>query len=368
MLGLSGVARVARADASGGDIWEQKMGAAVKITAVLCVRNEGAFLLEWLAHHRACGITDFLVFSNDCTDGTDAMLDRLQALGWLTHVRNPGPHPEGPQWAALKQADRHPLVTGADWVLPLDIDEFVNVHVGGRTIPALLAALPEATAITLTWRVFGNASVVEYADTPVTETFTRAAPKVLHWPWRALLFKTLVRNDGSYGKLGVHRPRSPVAGRMADQRWQDGSGKVLPSAFHTKRIFSDPGQDHYALVQLNHYPLGAVQSFLLKRDRGRAVHADGGLDAGYWVERNFDAEEDRSILALESRQLREGLQRDPVLGPLHEVAVAWRQARFRQLMQEDAWRSLYGQLLMAGPNRVLSRSEAESIWKPHIKA
>ena len=338
----------------------------MKITAVLCVRNEGAFLLEWLAHHRACGITDFLVFSNDCTDGTDAMLDRLEALGWLSHVRNPGPHPEGPQWSALKQADKHPLVTGADWVLPLDVDEFVNVHVGNRTIPALLAALPDATAITLTWRVFGNAGVVEYRDSPVTETFVCAAPAVLHWPWRALLFKTLVRNDGSYGKLGVHRPRAPVEDRMAGQRWFDGSGRALPVAFRKGRIFSDVGRETGALVQLNHYPLGAVESFVLKRDRGRGVHADGGLDVGYWVERNFNAIEDRSILKLDSTGLRAGLHADHVLGDLHRAAVTWRQDRFRALMQEDAWRSLYGQLLMAGSTRVLTRDEAESIWKPHI--
>ena len=344
------------------------MGAVVRITAVLCVKNEGAFLLEWLAHHRACGITDFLVFSNDCTDGTDAMLDRLEALGWLTHVRNPGPHSEGPQWAALKRADRHPLVTGADWVLPLDVDEFVNVHVGDRTIPALLAALPEATAITLTWRLFGNAGVVEYRDTPVTETFTRAAPHVLHWPWRAHLFKTLIRNDGSYGKLGVHRPRAPVDGRLEGQRWFDGSGRRLPVAYHRGRIFSDVGRDHHALVQLNHYPLGAVESFLLKRDRGRGVHADSGLDAGYWVERNFNVEEDRSILGLESRPLRDALHADPVLGPLHLAAVDWRRRRFRELMRQDEWRSFYGQLLMAGPTRVLSRAEAEAVWKPHVGA
>ena len=344
------------------------MGAAVRITAVLCVKNEGAFLLEWLAHHRAVGVTDFLIFSNDCTDGTDAMLDRLEALGWLTHVRNPGPHPEGPQWSALKQADRHPLVKGADWVLALDIDEFVNVQVGDRTIPALLAAVPEATAITLTWRVFGNAGVVEYRDAPVTETFTRAAPAVLHWPWRALLFKTLVRNDGAYAKLGVHRPRAPDDGRMADQAWVDGSGRRLHASFHRGRIFSDVGRDPYRMVQLNHYPLGAIESFVLKRDRGRGVHADSGLDAGYWVERNFDAVEDRSVLLTDSRGLRDGLRADAVLGALHAAAVDWRHAQFRRLMQDDAWRSLFGQLLMAGPTRVLGKAEAESIWKPHIRS
>ena len=48
--------------------------------AILTVKNEAAFLLEWLAHHRAVGFTDFLVFSNDCDDGTDAMLERLATL------------------------------------------------------------------------------------------------------------------------------------------------------------------------------------------------------------------------------------------------------------------------------------------------
>lgn len=355
------------ADASGGDLCGQKMGAAVRVTAVLCVRNEGAFLLEWLAHHRAVGVTDVLVFSNDCDDGTDAMLDRLDELGWLTHVRNPGPHEEGPQWAALKRADRHPLVRQADWLLPLDIDEFVNVHVGDRTIPALIAALPGATAITLTWRLFGNGGVVAYEDRPVTETFALAAPAVLHWPWRAALFKTLVRNDGSYGKLGVHRPRAPRAERLPTQRWFDGSGRLLPSVFHQKRIFSDVGRDNYRLAQLNHYPLGAIESFLVKADRGRGVHAGDPLGVGYWVERNFSVEEDRSILGLASRAGREALLADPVLGPLHRTAAAWRKNRFLQLMQEDRWRTLFGQLLMTPPTRVLTQAEAESVWRPHIR-
>ena len=338
----------------------------MRITAVLTVRNEGAFLLEWLAHHRACGISDFLVFSNDCDDGTDAMLDRLAALGWLTHVPNPGPHPEGPQWAALKRADRHPLVTGADWLLPLDVDEFVNVHVGDRTIPALLAALPEATAIPLTWRLFGNAGVVGFDDRPVTEVFTRAAPAVLHWPWRAQLFKTLYRNDGSYGKLGVHRPRRPDPARKP--RWFDGSGRELPAVCHGARIFSAPGRDHGRLAQLNHYPLGAVESYVLKCDRGRAVHGGDRLGMDYWVERNFVAVEDRTVLGLASGTLRGELHGDPVLGPLHRAAVAWRRARLAALMAEEPWRALYGRLLLAPPSRILSPAEAETIWKPWARA
>ena len=184
-------------------------GKRVRFLAVLTVRNEAAFLLEWLAHHQAVGFTDFLVFSNDCDDGTDTMLDHLQTLGALHHVRNAGPHDGGVQWAALKLADRHPLVKSADWILALDIDEFVNIHAGDHTLAALLSALPDATAITLTWRLFGNCGIERYADMPVTEQFVGAAPKIMTWPWRASMFKTFFKTDGVYRKLGIHRPRNP---------------------------------------------------------------------------------------------------------------------------------------------------------------
>lgn len=335
------------------------------ILAVLTVRNEGAFLLEWLSHARACGFTDILAFSNDCDDGTDTMLDRLQALGWLSHVPNPGPHPKGPQWQALHRAEGHPLLEAADWVLVTDIDEFVNVQTGDGTIPALLTALPEATAIPLTWRMFGNDGNVAYLDRPVTETFVRAAPRVLHWPWRAQLFKTLFRRDGTYARLGVHRPRGPDPDRLQAARWFDGSGRALPPRFHRSGMFTDLGSGPYGLVQLNHYPLGSAQSYIVKCDRGRANREASTFDLNYWVERNFSTVEDRSILRLAPlrRSLQAVLMDDAILGPLHDAAVAWRHARFSELMRLDGYRALYGCLLMTPPTRTLTQVEAHSIWR-----
>lgn len=329
--------------------------------AILCVRNEGAFVLEWLAHHRAVGFTDFLVFSNDCQDGTDTMLDRLEALGQLTHLRNDGPYQKGGiQFTALKAAATHPAVKRADWILPLDIDEFVNIHCGDHTLSALLAALPEATAITLTWRLFGANDQVRYSDAPVLETFTRAAPAVMHWPWRAAMFKTFYRNDGIYRKPGVHRPRDPLKGRLGDARWFDGNGAPLAEPFVSKRIFSNFGQDNYGLVQLNHYPLGAMESFVLKADRGRAVHSDDLLGLDYWVERNFNTDEDLSIrsLAAPRAQALAELMADAELARLHKAASAWRVARFETLLQEEPFRALFGRLLMTAPSRPVAREAA----------
>ena len=42
----------------------------------------------------------------------------------------------------------------------MDIDEFVNIHVGDHTLGALYAALPDADAIAITWRLFGNNGII----------------------------------------------------------------------------------------------------------------------------------------------------------------------------------------------------------------
>ncbi len=329
--------------------------------AILTVRNEAAFLLEWLAHHRAVGFTDFLVFSNDCQDGTDAMLDHLQGLGWLEHVRNDGPYDKGGiQFTALKAAAKHPRVAQADWILALDVDEFVNIHTGDGTLEALLDALPEATAITLTWRLFGNAGEVHFQDRPVTDLFTRTAPEVLYWPWRAAMFKTFYRNDGTYRKPGVHRPRDPDKARLDAARWFDGHGRALDNQFRTQRIFNRYGQPNYGLAQMNHYPLGSLESYVLKAARGRAVHADQMLGLDYWTERNFNTDEDRTITryaAARDAHL-EALKGDATLGALHDAAVNWRKTRFAELMEDEPYRALFGRLLMTQPTRPVTQQAA----------
>ncbi len=343
----------------------------LKYLAVLTVRNEAAFLLEWLAHHRATGFTDFLVFSNDCQDGTDTMLDRLAEMGQLTHVRNDGPYDKGGiQFTALKHADQLDIVRQADWIMVLDIDEFVNIQVGAGTLPALTAALPEATAITLTWRLFGSDGKVEYTDTLITETFTGCAPEVMYWPWRAVMFKTLYRNDGIYRKLGVHRPRSPDKARLDQARWFDCQGRELGKSFKLNRLFSDYGRPNYRLAQLNHYALGSMESFVIKSARGRVNHTSHVQGADYWVERNFSTDRDSTIQKMTplSTPLLKALRNDPGLDRLHLDAVQWRHDKFAALMLDEGYRRLLAQLMMAPPSRPISAEMAKTMIQLGNKA
>ena len=56
--------------------------------AVTTMKNEAPFMLEWVAHNQAIGFDSFLIYTNDCDDGTDDIARRLDALGIASHVDN----------------------------------------------------------------------------------------------------------------------------------------------------------------------------------------------------------------------------------------------------------------------------------------
>jgi hypothetical protein len=174
------------------------------------------------------------------------------------------------------------------------------------------------------------------------------------------MFKTLYRNDGTYAQPGVHRPRDPNPARLDQSRWFDGHGRALPDLFKTRRIFSTYGRQNYGLAQINHYPLGAMESYVLKADRGRAVHRADMLGLDYWVERNFNTETDTTINASAPARARElaALKADAPLTALHKTAVAWRRTRFDALMAQEPFRALFGRLLMAPPSRPVTAKAA----------
>ncbi len=296
----------------------------MKLTIITTMRNEAPYILEWVAYHRMIGATDILVYSNDCDDGTDAILDRLHEMGEVIHVRNNRIGKKGIQWTALDRANSHPAVTGADWLLFSDIDEFVNIKCGEGQFTDLLEAVPEAQAITLTWRLFGSSGHVEISGRPVIEDFTRCAPVPCHAPWQASQFKTLYRNDGSYGKLGVHRPKQPKADGI---RWVNGDGARLPAGFERQGNITYGALHRTSLVELNHYSVKSAMAFLVKSARGLPNRSQKAIDIGYWADRNFNTQTETSIqrhLPKLKARLNE-LMTDETLGGLHADGLAWHQ-------------------------------------------
>lgn len=331
----------------------------MRVTAVTCVKNEGPFLLEWIAYNRLIGVTDFLFYSNDCTDATDRMLDRLQDHGIVTHLPNPADPAKNRslQMQALKAARRHPLVKGADWVWIADVDEFLNIHVGDHTIPALIRACGDPQAISVTFQFFANGGVEHYEDAPVIGQFLHSHNPDVWGGHTAIEVKTLVRQDFPLKYFGAHRPFHDDDGMPRRDRpvWTDGSGRTVPRAFrrrvNKRRIRAFPAKGARDFATLNHYALRSLDSYLVKNDRGDVNREHRAFDDTYWRERNDAAFHDPSILrhmdAL--RAEIDALKALEGVAELHQQAVAAHRARLQALMEQESYRAMRRQMQNASP-------------------
>jgi hypothetical protein len=325
----------------------------MRITAVTCVKNEGPFLLEWIAFHRLLGVTDFLFYSNDCSDGTDTLLDALAERGGLVHLPNPA---EGRnyQMEALKHAAGQDVVTGADWVWVADVDEFLNIHVGDHTIAALVAACGDPQAISVNFQFFANDGVDAFEDRPVIAQFTRSHNPDLWCGETAIEVKSLVRNDFPLQYFGAHRPffRKNL-GPKKRPVWTDASGRPVPHRFlvaaNPRRIRKFPARGARDFATLNHYALRSLDSYLVKNDRGDVNRENRAFDDTYWRERNDPAWQDLSIRrylpALEAALAE--MKSDPEIEALHDAAVAAHVARRDALLERRDYRDMQAQLRAA---------------------
>ncbi|SDD41659.1 Glycosyl transferase family 2 [Paracoccus isoporae] len=323
------------------------------VMAVSMMKDEAPYLLEWFAHHLAVGFTDILVYTNDCSDGTVEMLQRLEELGLGHHRRNDIPDGVKPQPSAISHAQREPLVQQADWVMLFDADEFLSVNHPSGHLDGLLddVVAQGANGIVVTWRIFGSNGVIDWSRAPVTEQYTRAAPHLWNKGWGV---KTLFKFDPDYWKLGIHRPsmkKKHLEGGFPDSvKWLNGSGKEMESYFKFRGWRSIRRTLGYDWVQLNHYAVKSIDSYAARRFRGNVNNKKDKYNADYWSLQDRNEVADTHILRHAPRraEIMAQLLKDPVLNDLHHKALEAVEARLAEFRQSDEYAAFRDGLIEAG--------------------
>jgi len=310
-----------------------------------CMKNEAPYIIEWIAYHRAIGIDTFLIYTNACDDGTDALLNRLQAMGIVQHRNNDDWKGKSPQQHALNAALKEPVIKNADWIVHIDVDEFMNVRCGNGTLDDFFAEVPDATNVAMTWRMFGHNGVTRLADDLVIDQFDTCAPKFCPKPHTVWGFKTMIRNIGAYEKLSCHRPNKLKPAKAADVNWVNGSGQDMTSEARDNGWRNSRKSIGYDLLQLNHYALRSAESFLIKRQRGRALHVDRSIGLNYWIRMDWSDFRDitikRNIPRVRAEMDR--LLADPKLRALHDTGLDWHRAKALELHKMPEFADLYAQ-------------------------
>ena len=269
------------------------------------VKDEGPFVLEFVAHHLVLGFSKIFLASNDCSDGTDDLLGCLDRAGHIHHVQSTVQAGEVPQhigYAAIRSAH---AIDAADWLMVLDVDEFLNVHVGDHSVAALVAAADGADIVALSSATFGARGETQWRRKPVTEMFRYRYPTnhLANAP-----VKTLTRNPHDFRAIREH---CLVGYRGASKRLGvfcgDGGIYVLdlsvPLLKQLRRF--PPALVSHNVAQFNHYAAKTYDTFCLRRERGRGAKGKGLAndrhDDAYYLARSGGDELDETIARYRAR-------------------------------------------------------------------
>ena len=136
-------------------------------------KNEGPYILEWIAFHRAVGVTRFFIADNASDDGSTELLAALDRAGIIRHIPFPGRPGEPPQLPAYVEILAR-FGAEADWIAFIDADEFLQPAPPDRSLLPALAGLDAAEGVgmvVVNWAVYGSGGADEAGPEPVIERF-----------------------------------------------------------------------------------------------------------------------------------------------------------------------------------------------------
>lgn len=261
-------------------------GTVGRVGLIGTVKDEGPWLIEWIAHHKVCGFDRIAIASNNCSDGTDDILDRLQSMNLIRHLRNPPPYKLPIQHQAYRKLQNQPEMRDCDWLMALDVDEFLVVHIGDGSVQGLLSHAKGADQLPIRWRLFGDSGLTGFVEPPITEAFKHSEPDFKRPRDIALEdtsgYKTLVKTHRKYW-MSIHystsfRPRTKFSLARFDNHkfFADGALIKIPPKTKQKEIARklDLAGGNVELAEVYHYAVKTRQICALKKTRGDAAVAD----------------------------------------------------------------------------------------------
>ena len=230
-----------------------------QVAAMLMARDEGINLLEWIAHYQAIGVQRIFVYTNDNTDGSDALLDTLAAHDVITLIR----HRSAPGVNVQRKALQHavlclPELRDYAWVLFVDADEFTipaarHDHQIGRLLAAAELARPGAGARLLPWQWRLWPHQFERQPGMTLANFPHAKPHTL--------FKAAVRLAHCVSMCQVHTPLLDAGVPVLDSALAE----VAPEQIWAEQPKSSAGG------WIEHFWAKSFVEFSVKKLRGDAL-------------------------------------------------------------------------------------------------
>jgi glycosyltransferase involved in cell wall biosynthesis len=223
------------------------------VTLCAIARDEGRYILEWLAWYKLLGFEHIVIYDNESQDESTSILPALHQAREIDHRPWASRHGEQPQLPAYRDGLAR---CSTEWIAFFDVDEFLVLH-SAQYIADLLGRLPEdCSAIAFNQRFFGSSGRRDYDDRFVTERFTRTSRRD---HFLNVWVKTIAR------RCRIKSINNPHGFELTSGYYVEPGGRlcILQNECRTREISLD-------VAQYNHYILKSKEEYSLKKARGRA--------------------------------------------------------------------------------------------------
>ncbi len=227
------------------------------------MRDDGLYVLEWIAHYLSLGFEHIFIYTNDNSDGSDRLLRLLSDARIITLIESRTTGKVAPEGKAYEHSIQllHEL-RQFEWVLYVDSDEFFipaprfqnNV---GNVIAALGERFPRRppSGICYAWRWFISSMTYARAPGLLIERFQHARS---HW-----ITKALVRLQDVVSMRHGHFPDVRPGGVLVDSAF----GTV---PLDVRELWSER-RPQYEGGWINHYWPKSFEEFAIKKARGQTL-------------------------------------------------------------------------------------------------
>jgi hypothetical protein len=229
---------------------------------VVSMRDDGVYILQWLAHYLVLGVDRIFVYTNDNQDGSDALLRLLAAHDVITLVENKTSGRVPPHKKAFEHAlHLLPELRDYEWVLFLDSDEyFVPAAKFGYSIERVIAAANKQhshrppSAICYNWLMLSSGSAYRWTPGLLLERFQHGIAT------RYIKSLTLLRDVVSM--RAVHAPDT------------FGETFFVDSSFNPIEVANCRAPVNCSGGRMNHYWGRSFEEFAIKKARGDSLATD----------------------------------------------------------------------------------------------
>jgi len=230
-----------------------------KFAVVCTARNEGVYLIDWIAYHKAIGFEHIFLYTNNNDDESDILLDILSREGIISLFRNKVGVGRLAQYKAYGHAHQIlPDVLDYKWTAVIDLDEYVRFDSSRyQSLEHYIEWQDEydPDCIQLPWITHSPNRNAVFEDRPIIDRFPNAVSSqiIQDINWTHLNCKSIFRiNKFLHNKFHFPRDIEPRRFTWEDRIYYPGAELYRESSYH-KSVNPNAWVDHHYFKSVEEY-------------------------------------------------------------------------------------------------------------------